>query len=114
MRKIAEVLALQFKRETRFDFVPYDETDDRVTVVLIPSKGRLIGGGRLISGAIGIGALDDGHGATWIYIHPYDRGRRLVDDAWAHVTATWAGVRLVGPFTEAGEALRRRLEGSSG
>jgi hypothetical protein len=111
LRRIAEQLARQFTRETRFDPI-YSASDPAPAVVLLPSRDRLIGGARLIAGAIGIGDFEEGPGAGWVYVHPYERGRGLVDDAWPFVTERWPGIRLAGPFTPAGAALRDRLEGA--
>jgi hypothetical protein len=110
--KIAEQVSRQFTRETGYDPI-YSATSPGPAVVLLPTQRYLIGQARLIAGAIGIGDFDEGPGATWFYVHPYERGRGLVDDAWPFVTARWPGIQIVGPFTPAGEALRDRLEGKS-
>lgn len=110
LRRIAEQVSLQFSRE--FGSSPVYSADDPAhAVVLLPSRDRLLGQGRLIAGAIGVNRFTDGWGATWVYVHPYERGRRLIDDAWPFVKERWPGIVLVGPFSKAGLALRKRLEG---
>lgn len=114
LRRIAEQLCRQFDRETEMG-VGYNAEyppGDHVTIVLLPSQRHLIGRARLIAGAIGVNARDykDGPAAIWVYVHPYERGRGLVDEVWPHVQRRWPGTRLAGPFTKAGEKLRERLE----
>lgn len=111
MHRIAERLALQFTRETRFDSGIYSATNPHGMVLLLPSQQREILYARLIAGAIGLAPEDDpdSPAIVWIYVHPYERGQGLVDEAWRHVTQRWPGVKILGPFTPAGKALRNRL-----
>lgn len=110
LRRIAERMGRQFTYETRFDAV-YSAAAPEPGVVLLPSCRRHLVQARLIAGGIGIGDAADGPVATWIYVHPYERGCGLIAEAWPFVMRTWPGIRLRGPFTPAGAALRDRLEG---
>lgn len=115
LRRIVEQLCRQFDYETEMG-VAYNAKyppGDHVTVVLLPSQRYLIGRARLIAGAIGVNSRDykDGPAAIWVYVHPYERGRGLIDEVWPHITRHWPGIQLAGPFTKAGEKLRARLEG---
>lgn len=111
LRRIAEQLARQFQRETRFDVPPFQAANPGdAAVVLLPSPSRLLVGARLIAGAVGVEAGEDGPRAMWVYVHPYERGRGLVDDAWPEIARLWPGIALEGPFTPAGERLRDRLQ----
>ncbi|UWZ50173.1 hypothetical protein Dmats_45885 [Dactylosporangium matsuzakiense] len=117
VRRAAEQLAQQFRRETRYDFTPYTASaPDDQHVVLIPTRRFMVADGALYAGAIGVEPTADYHGfpgpvprATWVYLHPYVRRDNLIDDLWPAVTAHWPGLTLAGPFTTAGLALLRRL-----
>lgn len=74
-------MAVQFRRETAYDFAPYDAREPNGVVVLIPARRFLIAYGRLIAGAIGIDPTVFYQGlpqpvprATWVDLHPYERG----------------------------------------
>ncbi len=117
LRRAAEQMAQQFRRETRYDFTPYAAQDPAGhLVVLLPSRHFLIGGGRLVAGAVGIdpAVLYRNESAsrpcaTWAYAHPYERGSGLISNAWPHLVQRWPGLTLPGPFTPAGLALLRSL-----
>lgn len=114
LRRIAEQLCRQFDHESEM-WVRYDAKHppgDHVTVVLVPSQRYLIGRARLVAGAVGVNSRDykQGPAAIWVYVHPYERGRGLIDNAWSHMSHHWPGIQLAGPFTKAGEQLRARLE----
>ncbi|MBG0818328.1 hypothetical protein [Planomonospora sp. ID82291] len=116
MRRIAEQLCAQFDRETdmQVGYRAATPPGGHVTVVLLPSTWYLIGRARLIAGAVGVSTnFTEGPGATWVYVHPNERGRGLIQQAWPHIAGTWPGVQLVGPFTKAGAALRDRLAGNA-
>lgn len=114
LQRIAEQLARQFRRETRYDFVPFHAGEDTPgCVVLLPSRRVLIGYARLIAGAVGIQEDTKGWGATWVYVHPHERGVGHINAAWPFITDRWPGIRLRGPFTKAGAALRDHLEGKT-
>jgi hypothetical protein len=117
VRRVAEQLAVQFRRETRYDFAPYsaDEPAGQY-VALLPARRYMIAYGALYCGAIGIepAALYEGWAspvarARWVYLHPYVRGEGLVEAAWPRVAERWPGITLAGPFTSAGLALLRAL-----
>ncbi|MFI7461857.1 hypothetical protein [Nonomuraea sp. NPDC049646] len=114
LRRAAEQLCRQFDYETGMG-VGYNAEHppgSHVTVVLIPSGEHCVGRAELIAGAIGVNTRDyrDGPAATWVYVHPYERGRGLIDHTWAHMNRHWPGIQLAGPFTKAGERLRNRLQ----
>ncbi|SDT11434.1 hypothetical protein [Actinoplanes derwentensis] len=55
LRRAAEQMAQQFRRETRYDFTPYSAEDPAgQLVILLPSHRFLVGRGKLIAGAVGI------------------------------------------------------------
>lgn len=111
LRLIAEQIGRQFTYETRFPAV-YSVDSPGPAVVLLPSRHHKLVRARLIAGAIGISDCgQDAPKSTWLYVHPYERGLGLVEEAWPFVADTWPGVRIVGPFTHAGARLRDRLEG---
>ncbi|MGW4406538.1 hypothetical protein ACWEJ6_21090 [Nonomuraea sp. NPDC004702] len=115
LRRIVEQLCRQFDRETEMG-VGYNAKfppGDHVTAVLLPSQRYFIGRARLIAGAIGVNSRDykGGPAAIWVYVHPYERGRGLIDEVWPHMQQHYPGIRLAGPFTKAGERLSERLEG---
>jgi hypothetical protein len=117
LRRAAEQMAQQFRRETRYDFVPYAAQDPGgQLVVLLPSRRFLVGQGKLIAGVVGIDPevryLDEPEPrpcATWVYVHPYERGSGLISDVWLHLVQRWPSLTLPGPFTPAGLALLRSL-----
>lgn len=116
LRRAAAQMAVQFRRETAYDFAPYDAREPNGVVVLIPARRFLIAYGRLIAGAIGIDPTVFYQGlpqpvprATWVYLHPYERGRAAVIDVWPALAQRWPGLSLAGPFTPAGRVLVDRL-----
>lgn len=111
LRRIAEQLGLQFTRETRFDSGIYSAKAPSGSVLLLPSPRWQLAYARLVAGAVGMVPSEDPEypGISWVYVHPYERGRGLVDDAWDFILSTWSGIKFLGPFTTAGQALRDRL-----
>src|SRR6266536_1782101 len=117
VRRAAEQLAVQFRRETRYDFAPYSADDpEGQHVVLLPARQYTIAYGALYCGAIGIepAAMYEGWEhpvarAQWVYLHPYVRGEAVLGEVWPLVSQRWPGVTLAGPFTDAGLALVRSL-----
>ena len=91
LRRAAEQLAQQLRREIRSDATPYDaEEPGDCVVVLIGSRDFLVGYGELIAGAIGIdpamaidGAAEPIPVACWVYLHP----ARLGDIPAENITA---------------------------
>lgn len=111
-RRVAEQLGRQFHRETRFDGIPYLAEDPDGDVVLLPSQSYLIGRADLIAGAVGISAYDPEPHITWAYVHPYQRGRGLIDSEWPLILAKYPSITLHRDpaNTEAGNAMLDRLE----
>jgi hypothetical protein len=117
LRRAAEQMAQQFRRETRYDFTPYAAEDPAgQLVILLPSHRFLIGRGKLIAGAVGIDPSVQYRAepeprpcATWVYVHPYERGSGLISGAWPYLVQRWPGLTLPGPFTPTGLALLRSL-----
>ena len=116
VRRVAEQLAVQFHRETRFDFVPYraDWRDVFDDIVLLSRPEQHLWTGRLVCGAVAVTRYPDDDPeqwwAAWIYLHPYMRGRGVVDKAWPRIADRYPGIRMAGPFTPAGLQLARRLD----
>ncbi|MGK5519166.1 hypothetical protein ACSNN9_07390 [Micromonospora sp. URMC 107] len=119
-RRAVERLGRQFHRESGFDFQPYSAEDPEGQVaVLVPSRDRALGGGELLAGAVGVEPAARYSdlpapvpAVLWIYLHPYERGRRLIERMWPAVVSRWPGIWLPGPFTKSGRALANRLVSS--
>lgn len=111
LRRRAEQIGRQFHRETHVDFPPYlAEDSDGQDVVLLPSR-CLIWGGQLLAGAVGIADAATAPRLEWAYVHPYERGRGLVERAWPDVMCRYPSIRLnrAPANTPAGNALLGRL-----
>ncbi|HEY3894800.1 MAG TPA: hypothetical protein VGL88_05465 [Pseudonocardiaceae bacterium] len=77
LRRIAEQIGLQFRRETHFDFPPYSATDPDGQHVILLEGRYAIAYAKLIAGAIGIYRADTDPYLGWVWVHPYERGRGL-------------------------------------
>lgn len=111
-RRIVEQLGLQFRRETHFDSPPYlAEDDGPVDDVILLTSSKSIAYAQLIVGAVAVNAYDADPYITWAYVHPYERGRGLIDRQWPSIQARYPTVRLYRDpaNTPAGNALLSRL-----
>jgi hypothetical protein len=127
--RIYNILGKQFLRETGFDFGPY--MDDRKGIAkrwtgttheqagVLIADDSCIAWARLISGVIGLTRpIAKGFGAPgpwtlhWLYVHPYMRGKGLIEDAWTHaVVPTFGPVQIIEDHNNkpAGKVLLRKL-----
>jgi hypothetical protein len=114
-RLAAEVYGHAIKRECRYDFPLATKEIGDQHVWLLPSR-RYLTVHSLIAGAVGFSLetrLDPpAWGLVWLYVHPYERGHHLVDNAWPTFREVY-GPRfpIFGPFTPAGRTACRRLAG---
>jgi hypothetical protein len=113
LRRAAEVLAYQFKRETPFDFAPYraDARNAAQEVWLLASPVVAVGYSEAISGAVGIVLRPEGWVVHWLWVHPWERGLGLIDSAWPQISGEYDDLDFEGPFTVAGAHLVKRLSG---
>lgn len=81
LRKVVEQFAGYFKRELRFDFLQFTATgsDSSQEVLLINSRDVIMLS-PVACGAVGFD-LDE-KCLTWVWIHPFQRGRGLLDRVW--------------------------------
>lgn len=114
LRRIAEQVGRQYRRETHFIAPPYEATEpDSQHVILLESR-HLIGQAVLIAGAIGITNADTKPYLAWVWVHPYERGHGLVIKMWPDASRRYPSIRGVhedrDPHnTPAGNALLDRL-----
>lgn len=115
-RLVVEQIARQYARETPFG-VPYSvyEDEEVADVVLLPTESSFrVGRASLIGGAVAINAYRPKPWITWAWVHPYLRGRHLVDHALWNILRVYPNLTLWrDPFnTSAGNKMLDRLEAS--
>ncbi|MCX4391635.1 hypothetical protein OG887_39005 [Streptomyces sp. NBC_00053] len=81
LRKVAEQFAGYFKRELRFDFVPFtaDDFADGDEVLLINSR-KVIMLSPVACGAVGFNRRENC--LRWVWVHPFERGTGLMGHVW--------------------------------
>ncbi|MFH8637164.1 hypothetical protein [Streptomyces goshikiensis] len=81
LRKVAEQFASYFKRELRFDFLQFTATGSNSSqkVLLINSRDVVMLS-PVACGAVGFDLEEKS--LTWVWIHPLQRGRGLLDRVW--------------------------------
>lgn len=114
LRRTAEQIGNQFRRETHLDFPPYSATSPDGQHVILLEAHYAIAYAKLIAGAIGIYHADTDPYLGWIWIHPYERAEGLVDQMWPEVLQRYPGIRGIGEDrdpnnTSAGNALLDHL-----
>lgn len=118
-RQEVERLAYNFKREMHFDFPPYtaNESDsDRKPChdrVLAFSRDIIMTEYIYFIGAIGF-RLDECPGqpprwcATWAWLHPYERGRGHLANAWPFLLEMFPAPHFERPLSQAMEQFLRK------
>ncbi len=104
---IVEQIGRQFKRELGYDFPPFDPGDPHNEAVLINSL-KFHATFPIAAGAAGFMRDDEGWIMTWIWLHPYERGGRLIEKAWPELGARYGEFRIEAPYSPAMEAFMRR------
>ncbi|WP_406186114.1 hypothetical protein [Streptomyces sp. NBC_01006] len=81
LRKVAEQFAGHFKRELRFDFLQFTATgSNRGQEVLLINSRDVVMLSPVACGAVGFDLEEKC--LTWVWIHPFQRGRGLLDWVW--------------------------------
>jgi hypothetical protein len=107
LRDIVEQIGRQFKRELGYDFPPFDPDDPDRDAVLINSW-KFHATFLIAAGAAEFMRDDAGWIMTWIWLHPYERGGRLIEKAWPELEARYGEFRIEAPYSPAMEAFMRR------
>ena len=114
LRRIGGQFARYFSEETGFGLV-WSAYSSEPIIVLLPSR-ITVGDGQHYSGAVAVDPVadleDDTPGcavAEWFYLHPFDRGRRIIDTNCPPILQRWPDIVISGPFTSAGKATAMRL-----
>lgn len=108
LRKIVEAFGKCFRREMRFDFPPFEAAFidfygqlNGAEVVLFDAQ-EVSATFPIAAGAAGLSFAEGHRVLDWIWIHPFERGRRLMPIAWADLEATYGNDFLVrGPLSPA-------------
>ncbi|WP_203962760.1 hypothetical protein [Actinocatenispora thailandica] len=107
-RYAVEQFAHQFRRETRYDFAPFNATDEDAHGVLLLAR-RFRATFPIAAGAAGFTVDDDGEWCmNWIWVHPYERGDELIDRAWDELEVRYGQFRIEPPYSPAMESFLRR------
>ncbi|MCT2589814.1 hypothetical protein LHJ74_07780 [Streptomyces sp. N2-109] len=118
LRKVAEQFAGYFKRELRFDFIPFtaDHFADGDEVLLIKSRKVMM----LSPVACGAAGFDRRENCLrWVWLHPFERGTGLMNRVWdalerRHGTVFWIETPVSPPmqkFLEGREVDPSRWDG---
>lgn len=100
--EVAEIISHYFHRETQFDFRPYsagEENEDH-PVYLVRSK-RFTTCVPIIAGAFGLERVQGNWVLTWIWIHPWERGTRLVGAVFDTLDETYGSFYVEEPVSGA-------------
>lgn len=113
VRRAAECLARQYHRESHFN-TPYSAYDSNygMGVILLKARQVDIAYTTPVGGAIGFSrpcTEDLALWINWVYVHPHQRGRGLIDDIWPYIIQKCPEIRFRRPFTPAGAGMVRRL-----
>ena len=98
-RQAAEYFGKQFRRELGYTLEPYEATDAESETVLILS--RFQASFSLAAGAAGLSRTDDGWLLTWVWLHPHERGRGLLDQAWDELEERYGDFAIEAPYSGA-------------
>lgn len=116
LRRVVEKFAKYFRRELGYDAAPftakqtqYDE-DHAIEGVLINSR-KMSATFPIASGAAGMSTDDDGdRWLDWIWIHPFERGTGLAEQAWRDLESSYGDrFNVEGPVSPAMKSLLSRL-----
>jgi hypothetical protein len=107
-RTAVEQLGIQFRRELGFDSPPFDPDDPQSEAALIMSK-KFLATFPIAAGAAGLETEGDGWVLKWVWLHPYERGSDLFDEAWSELEQRYGLFSIEGPYSPAmGSFFRRR------
>ncbi|GAA2535133.1 hypothetical protein [Winogradskya humida] len=106
-RATAEQIGMQFRRELGFDSAPFDPHDPDSEAALIMSK-KFSATFPIIAGVAGLESENDGWVLKWVWLHPYERGTSLFDDAWNELEQRYGLFFVEGPYSPAMGAFFRR------
>ncbi|MFF1340762.1 hypothetical protein ACFVYT_23100 [Streptomyces sp. NPDC058290] len=116
LRQAVEALGRCFQREMRFDFPPFTakpsphHVAESVEGLLFNSK-KLFATFPVATGAAGMSVQEGEPWLDWIWIHPFERGRGLVDAAWSDLERTYGSeFRIQQPISRAMKGFLRRRE----
>lgn len=70
--------------------------------------GRFLATFPIAAGAAGLSLRDGRWWMDWIWIHPYDRGRGLINKAMDDLEATHGDLGITGPYSPAMSAIIQR------
>jgi hypothetical protein len=96
LRDAVAIFAQQFRRETSYDFAPFDIHDLTAHGVLFDSI-RFQATFPIAAGAAGLTQKDGTWVMEWVWIHPYERGGRLLDRAWDELEREHGQFHIAGP-----------------
>ncbi|MDT0545611.1 hypothetical protein [Streptomyces lonegramiae] len=88
LRKVVETFGNYFKSELRFDFLPFvaeprkADLEQSVEGVLFNSR-KLLATFPVAVGAAGLSIESGQRWLDWIWIHPFERGTRLMEEVWS-------------------------------
>lgn len=113
-RRAVEKLAYYFRREFGYDFPPYEASEvenwdlakDRVLVFIKKTTLEDWEDYFYFVGAVGMRwrKWDDvphGWGLAWAWLHPYERRKGLLTQAWPFLTEKFPAIRIEAPVSEA-------------
>lgn len=109
--EVAEQIARYFHKETGFDFPPYmvgDEGEDN-PVYLVRSKASTTCV-PIIAGAVGFQKVRSDWVLTWIWLHPWERGGRLVDAVFKTLDEVHGDFYIEAPVSNAMRGLMRKRQ----
>ncbi|WP_035841581.1 hypothetical protein [Kitasatospora azatica] len=107
LREAVDVIGQQFRRETNNDVAPFSTERSDVEGVLFVSR-RFHATFPIAAGAAGFAMEDGVWWMDWIWIHPYERGRGLMDVVWIDLEHRYGQFHIDGPYSRAMSAFLRR------
>ncbi|MCX4671581.1 hypothetical protein OG453_33665 [Streptomyces sp. NBC_01381] len=118
LRRIVEAFGKCFRRELRFDFPPFsaERVDfygrlNEAEVVLFDAQNASLATFPIAAGAAGLSVVKGQRVLDWIWLHPFERGQRLMDYAWNDLEAAYGDDFLVqGPLSRAMEGFLTKQE----
>ncbi|WP_327074510.1 hypothetical protein OG196_32275 [Kitasatospora purpeofusca] len=107
LREAVDVIGQQFQRETTSDIAPFSAERGEAEGVLFVSR-RFHATFPIAAGAAGFAIEDGVWWMDWIRIHPYERGRGLMDAIWIDLENRYGQFHIDGPYSRAMLAFLRR------
>lgn len=101
LRRIVEAFGKCFRRELHFDFPPFEAEfvdfygkPNKADVVLFDAQ-EMGATFPIAAGAAGLSMVQGDRVLDWIWLHPFERGERLMGYAWADLEAAYGDDFLV-------------------